>query len=46
MNPNLKTVKILGQFLRWLPLIGSVTLMLIIAVVAGASFAQLKISNF
>src|SRR3984885_3793512 len=46
MNPNLKSVKNLGQFLRWLPLIGSVTLMLIIAGVANASFARLKISNF
>jgi hypothetical protein len=36
----------LGYFVRWLPVIGSVTLMLMISLVAAVSFSQLKTSNF
>jgi len=46
MNSNLQTVYKLGHLLRWLSFVGSVTLMLIIAIAAGASFAQLRISDF
>jgi len=46
MNPNLKTLKKVSYFLRWLPLAGSLTLMVIISIVATASFSQLKTSNF
>jgi hypothetical protein len=46
MNPNLKTVNKVGSFLRWLPLTGSVSIMMTISLVAAASFSQLKIANF
>ncbi len=45
MKPNLKTVNKLGFFFRWLPVTGSVTLMVMICVVSALSFSQLKTAN-
>ena len=44
-KPNLKTVKKVGVFLRWLPMIGSVTLMVVVSIVSACSFSQLKTAN-
>ena len=46
MKPNLKTFVKVGHFLRWLPMAGSVTLMVIICLVTVASFSKLKSSGF
>lgn len=46
MNPNLKMVNKVRSFLRWLPLAGSVSIMMTISLVAAASFSQLKTANF
>ncbi len=45
MKPKLKTRTKLGLALRWLPLVGSLTLMGMIALVSAYSFARLQISN-
>src|SRR6266446_3396241 len=44
-KPNLKTVKKVGVFLRWLPMMGSVTLMVVVSIVSACSFSQLKTAN-
>jgi signal transduction histidine kinase/DNA-binding response OmpR family regulator len=44
-KPNLKTVKKVGVFLRWLPMMGSVTLMVLVSIVSACSFSQLKAAN-
>src|SRR6478736_6797220 len=41
-EPESKTV---GNVLRWLPMTGSVTLMLMISLLAGVSFSQLRASS-
>jgi signal transduction histidine kinase/CheY-like chemotaxis protein len=46
MKPNLKTAKIADHFMRWLPVTGSVTLMIMISVLSAVSFSELKRSNF
>jgi hypothetical protein len=45
MKPNLKTFKV-AFFLRWLPVTGSVTLMLMVFLLSAVSFSQLKTANF
>jgi signal transduction histidine kinase/CheY-like chemotaxis protein len=46
MKPNLKTDFNLGDILRWIPVAGSVILMLMICLVSVSSFSQLRASNF
>src|ERR1700722_10085000 len=46
MKPNLKPAQIVGFFLRWSPVTGSVSLMLMIALLSSISFAQLRTANF
>jgi signal transduction histidine kinase/CheY-like chemotaxis protein len=46
MKPNLKRAEIVGHFLRWLPMAGSVVLMILISLLSAVSFSQLKTSNF
>jgi signal transduction histidine kinase/DNA-binding response OmpR family regulator len=46
MKPNLKTAKKVGGFLRWLPMAGSLALMIMISLLSALSFSQLKSSNF
>jgi signal transduction histidine kinase/DNA-binding response OmpR family regulator len=46
MKPNFKPAQIVGFFLRWLPVTGSVGLMLMIALLSAISFAQLRTANF
>src|SRR3984957_19091421 len=46
MKPNLKRAEIVGPFLRWLPMAGSVVLMILISLLSAVSFSQLKTSNF
>jgi signal transduction histidine kinase len=46
IKPYPKTGLLVGYFVRWLPVFGSVTLMLMISLVAAVSFSQLKTSNF
>jgi signal transduction histidine kinase/DNA-binding response OmpR family regulator len=45
MKPKQEKGKKLSSFLRWLPMTGSVILMIMISVVSAISFAKLKISN-
>src|SRR6202030_3920126 len=45
MKPHLETVKRVGVFLRWLPMIGSVTLMVVVSIVSAFSFSQFKTAN-
>jgi signal transduction histidine kinase/CheY-like chemotaxis protein len=45
MKPKLESGKKLGSFLRWLPMMASVVLMIMISVVSAVSFAKLKTSN-
>jgi signal transduction histidine kinase/DNA-binding response OmpR family regulator len=46
MKPNLKTGIKPGDILRWLPIAGSVILMVMICLVSVSSFSQLRASNF
>jgi signal transduction histidine kinase/CheY-like chemotaxis protein len=46
MKLFLKTGKTVGVFLRWLPVAGSVTLMILISALSTVSFSQLRTSNF
>src|SRR6476646_8913964 len=46
MELNLKTRMMLGLLFPWLPLVGSLTLMGMIALLSGFSFARLRTSNF
>jgi signal transduction histidine kinase/DNA-binding response OmpR family regulator len=46
MKPNLKTAKKVDGFLRWLPMAGSLALMIMISLLSAVSFSQLKTSNF
>ena len=46
MKPNLKTVKKVGNLLQWLPVTGSLALMIMISIVSTVSFSKLKTSNF
>jgi signal transduction histidine kinase/CheY-like chemotaxis protein len=46
MKSTLKTAAKLADFLRWLPMVGSVVLMIMVAWISVASFSQLKRSNF
>ena len=45
MKPHLETVKRVGDFFRWLPMIGSVTLMVVVSIVSAFSFSQFKTTN-
>ena len=46
MKPNLKSLKNVAYFLRWLPMVGPVILMAAISLGSVASFSQFKTSNF
>ena len=46
IKPILKAFKKVSYWLRWLPLAGSVTLMVMISVVSAVSFGRLKKSTF
>src|ERR1700755_3241091 len=45
MKPDLKTVKRAGLYLRWLPMIGSVALMVVVSLAAVCSFSEFKTAD-
>ena len=45
MKPSPETVKRVGVFFRWLPMIGSVILMVAVSAVSAFSFSQFKTAN-
>jgi signal transduction histidine kinase/DNA-binding response OmpR family regulator len=45
MKPNLEMVKRAGVFLRWLPMVGSVALMVVVSIASVFSFSQFKTAD-
>src|SRR5258705_13600590 len=45
MKRNLESFKKAGFFLRWLPMIGSVTFMVLVSIVSAFSFSQFETAN-
>ena len=45
MKRNLESFKKVGFFLRWLPMIGSVTFMVVVSIVSAFSFSQFETAN-